>query len=332
MFVAGISAYYLLKGRDVAFAKRSFSVAMGFGLASVLSVIVLGDESGYETGDVQKTKLAAIEAEWHTEEAPAPFTVIGFPSNEDEETHGAVKIPYLMGIIATRSFDEEVLGLKDLMAQHETRIRSGMIAYDYLTRLRGGGDTPENRAGFEAHKADLGYGLLLKRYTDDPTSATEEQIEMAVKDSIPQVAPLFWTFRVMVAAGFWMLLLFLLGFYYNARRVVQEKRWLLRAFLLSIPVPWIAVETGWFVAEFGRQPWAIGEVLPTYMASSSLTATDLIISLSGFIAFYTFLLATELFLMFKFSRQGPSSLHTGRYHFEQTAVGGGSATAAQQKA
>jgi cytochrome d ubiquinol oxidase subunit I len=237
-----------------------------------------------------------------------------------------------MGLIATRSTDEEVAGLKELMAQHETRIRNGMIAYEYLQRLRKGQDTPQNRAGFEEHKRDLGYGLLLKRYTENPANASGEQIRMAVKDSIPEVAPLFWSFRVMVAAGFWMLLLIVLGFYHNAKRVVQEKRWLLRAFVWSIPVPWIAAETGWFVAEFGRQPWAIGEVLPTYMASSSLTATDLIISLSGFIAFYTFLLAIELFLMFKFSRQGPSSLHTGLYHFEQTAVGGGSATAAQQKA
>jgi cytochrome d ubiquinol oxidase subunit I len=332
MFVAGISSYYLLKGRDVAFAKRSFSVAMGFGLASVLSVIVLGDESGYETGDVQKTKLAAIEAEWHTEEAPAPFTVIGFPSNEDEETHGAIKIPYLMGIIATRSLDEEVPGLKDLMAQHEARIRSGMIAYDYLTRLRGGEDTPENRAAFDGHKADLGYGLLLKRYTDDPTTATEEQIQLAVKASIPEVAPLFWSFRVMVAAGFWMLLLFVLGFYYNAKRVIENKRWLQRAFLLSIPVPWVAAETGWFVAEFGRQPWAIGEVLPTYIATSSLTAADLALSLSGFIAFYTLLLIIEVYLMFKFGRQGPSSLHTGRYHFEkQTGTGAATLATAPMK-
>ena len=157
---------------------------------------------------------------------------------------------------------------------------------------------------------------------------------MAVKDSIPQVAPLFFTFRVMVAAGFWMLLLILLGFYFNAKRVIEKKRWLLRAFLWSIPVPWLAVETGWFVAEFGRQPWAIGEVLPTYMASSSLTVTDLTISLIGFIAFYTFLLIIEMFLMFKFARLGPSSLHTGRYHFERESAGGGAtlATQPQEKA
>jgi len=317
MFVAGISAWYMLKGRDLAFAKRSFSVAVGFGLASILSVILLGDESGYEVGDVQRVKLAAIEAEWETEPAPAAFTAFGLPSNEDEETHMAFKIPFALGLIATRSLDEEVPGLKELMREHEVRIRSGMVAYEYLERLRAGEDSAYNRGAFEEHKDDLGYGLLLKRYTDNPAEATEEQIQMAVKDSIPEVAPLFWAFRIMVAAGFWMLLLLVLGFYYNAARKIQDKRWLLRAFVLSIPVPWIAAETGWFVAEFGRQPWAIGEVLPTSVAASSLTASDIMFSLSAFIIFYTALFAIEMFLMFKFARQGPSSLHTGRYFHER---------------
>jgi cytochrome d ubiquinol oxidase subunit I len=320
MFVAGISAYYLLKGRDLAFAKRSFSVAVGFGLASILSVILLGDESGYEVGDVQKVKLAAIEAEWETEPAPAAFTAFGFPSNEHEETHMAVKIPFALGLIATRSLDGEVVGLKDLMRQHEVRIRSGMIAYDYLQRLRNGDVSDYNRGAFEDHMDDLGYGLLLKRYTENPATATEEQIQLAVKDSIPRVAPVFWAFRVMVAAGFWMLLLLVLGFYYNAKRVVQDKRWLLRAFLFSIPVPWIAAETGWFVAEFGRQPWAIGEVLPTSIAASSLSAGDVMFSLGAFIVFYTALFLIEMYLMFKFGRMGPSALHTGRYHHEKLAA------------
>jgi len=331
MFVAGISAYYMLKGRDMAFAKRSFSVAVGFGLASILSVILLGDESGYEVGDVQKVKLAAIEAEWETEPAPAAFTAFGFPSNEDEETHMAVKIPFALGLIATRSLDEEVLGLKDLMRQHEVRIRSGMVAYKYLERLRNGEVNDYNRGAFEEHMDDLGYGLLLKRYTENPAEATEEQIQMAVKDSIPKVGPVFWAFRIMVAAGIWMLLLLVLGFYFNAKRVVQDKRWLLRAFLFSIPVPWIAAETGWFVAEFGRQPWAIGEVLPTSIAASSLTAGDLMFSLGAFIVFYTALFLIEMYLMFKFGRMGPSSLHTGRYYHEKQAakqVGHGSVSGA----
>jgi cytochrome bd ubiquinol oxidase subunit I len=328
MFVMGISSYYMLKGRDLAFAKRSFSVAVGFGLAAILSVILLGDESGYEVGDVQKAKLAAIEAEWETEPPPAAFTLIGFPSNEEQETRDAIKIPYLLGLIATRSLDTPVTGLKELIVDHEQRIRSGMIAYAYLERLRGGENTEGNRAIFADHQKDLGYGLLLKAYTSNPAEATEAQIKQAAKDSIPHVAPLFWSFRVMVAAGAWMLLLIVLGFYFNAKRVIDKQRWLLRLFLFSIPAPWLAAETGWFVAEFGRQPWAIGEVLPTSIAASSLTAADLITSLTGFVLFYSVLLVIALFLMFKFARMGPSSLHTGRYHYEQS--GAGTATLATQ--
>jgi len=321
MFVLGLSAWYMLKGRDLAFAKRSFAVAVGFGMAAILSVILLGDESGYEIGEVQKVKLAAIEAEWETEPAPAAFTVFGLPSNEEADTAHAIKIPYLLGLIATRSLDTQVMGLKDLMKGHEARIRNGMIAYGYLQQLRTGADTPENRARFSEHKADLGYGLLLKRYTENPAQATEEQIQLATKDSIPEVAPIFWAFRVMVGAGVWMLLLMVLGFWFNARRTIQHHRWLLWLFVLSIPVPWLAVETGWFVAEFGRQPWAIGEVLPTAIAASSLTATDLRISLGGFLVFYTILFGIEMFLMFKFGRMGPSALHTGKYHHEHPTAG-----------
>ncbi len=319
MFVLGISSYYLLKGRDVAFAKRSFSVAAGFGLASIFSVILLGDESGYEVGDVQKVKLAAIEAEWHTEPAPAAFTLIGFPDSEQRETHYAVKVPYALGIIATRSIDQTVPGIHDLEQANVEKIRLGMQAYKYLVLLRKGEETAENIAQFNQYKKHLGYGLLLKRYTENVIDATEQQIQAAAKDTIPAVAPLFFSFRVMVACGIAMLLIFGLSFYYNARRQIMEKRWLLRAALYGIPLPWIAIETGWFVAEFGRQPWAISEVLPTFLATSSLTSADVITSLVGFVIFYTILAIIEFWLMFKFARLGPSSLHTGRYHFEKLA-------------
>jgi cytochrome bd ubiquinol oxidase subunit I len=319
MFVLGIASFYLLKGRDVAFAKRSISVAAGFGLASILSVIVLGDEAGYELGDVQKAKLAAIEAEWNTHEPPAGFNLIALPHQDTEETTEIIKIPYALGLIATRSTTEEVKGLKDIMHDNEARIRSGMLAYEYLQRLRKGEVTEGNKAMFEEHKEDLGYGLLLKAYTDDVPNATDEMVAQAVKASIPKVAPLFWTFRIMVAAGFTMLFIFAATFYFNARRVIAEKRWLLRLALYAIPLPWIACETGWFVAEFGRQPWAIGEVLPTFLATSSLTPGDLLFSLTGFIGFYTFLLVIEVWLMFHFARKGPSSLGTGRYYLEKNA-------------
>ncbi len=330
MFVLGISAYYMLKGRDLEFARRSFAIAAAFGLASSLSVVVLGDESGYELGDVQKVKLAAIEAEWETHPAPASFTLLGFPDQENETTDFAVKIPWLMGLIATRSWDEEVKGIKDLKVDHEVRIRNGMIAYDLLQKLRNGQTDDATKAAFDEVKSDLGYGLLLKRYTENVVDATDEQIRMAANDTIPQVAPLFWTFRIMVALGFWFILLFAAAFIYCAKREAGRNPWLLKAALYSIPLPWISCELGWFVAEYGRQPWSIGELLPVYLSTSTLTVGDLVFSLAGFIGFYTLLLVVEMYLMFKFARLGPSSLHTGRYHFETGATPGGVGNLAAQ--
>ena len=317
MFVLGISAFYLLKGRDLPFARRSFAVASAFGLASILSVIILGDESGYELGDVQKTKLAAIEAEWGTHPAPASFTLFGIPNQETMTTDYAIKIPYALGIIATRSLDEEVTGIKDLIAEHEHKIRNGMIAYDLLTKLRAGQTDEQTIARFEQVKQDLGYGLLLKRYTPDVIDATEEEIKAAARDTIPNVTPLFWSFRVMVACGFTMLAIFILAFYFNATRQLERRRTFLKIVLWSIPLPWVAAETGWIVAEYGRQPWSIGGILPTHLSTSSLDASSLYTSIIALVAFYTLLLIAEMYLMFKYARLGPSALHTGRYHFEQ---------------
>ncbi|WP_428773111.1 cytochrome ubiquinol oxidase subunit I [Vibrio sp.] len=317
MFVLGISAYYMLKGRDLAFARRSFAIAASFGMASILSVIVLGDESGYELGEVQKVKLAAVEAEWHTEPAPAAFTVFGLPNQETMHTDYAIKIPYVMGIIATRSIDEQVTGLRDLRESHVERIRTGMYAYELLQKLRAGEETVAEQQEFERVKQDLGYGLLLKRYTEQVTDATEEQIQAAADDSIPKVWPLFWSFRLMVACGMIMLVVFAAAFLQTCRQKIMQKPWVLRAALLSIPLPWIAIEAGWFVAEFGRQPWAVGEILPVHVAASALSAGEIITSLLAILALYSVFLVVEVYLMVKFARKGPSSLKTGRYHFEQ---------------
>lgn len=313
MFVLGISAYYLLAGRNKAFALRSIAVAAGFGLASSLSVIVLGDESGYATHKVQRIKLAAIEAEWRTEKAPAAITVFGFPDDMEQRTHFAVKIPYVLGLIATRSVNEEITGINELRDESEARIRDGMIAYAALEKLRGGDDREEIKAIFEKTKSNLGHGLLLKKYTQKVSDATEEQIKMAARDTIPHVAPLFWSFRIMVAAGFTILFIFAASFYYVIKRTIAEKRWLLKLALYAIPLPWIAAEMGWIVAEYGRQPWTINGILPTYLSTSNLEVSSVYFSLAGFIVFYTLLLVAELYLMFKYARLGPQSLHTGQY-------------------
>lgn len=321
VFVLAVSALYLLKKRDVEFAKRSFHVAAAFGFASVCSVIVLGDESGYSIGQAQQTKMATIEAMWETEPAPAGFNIIAGINEAEQKNDWALHIPYAMGIIGTRSLDKEILGIHDLKQINQERITNGAKAVAYLDQMRanrteGVENPPELIANFEAHKADLGFGLLLKKYTQDVSTATDEMIAKAVDDSIPAVAPMFWTFRVMVGLGFLMLVLFSLSLWHAIKGNFMEKKWLLKFAVIMLPAPWIAAEAGWFVAEYGRQPWTVYGVLPTHLSVSNISETSVLWSLIGFVAFYTILFIIEIYLMQKYVKLGPASLGTGRYHGE----------------
>lgn len=332
VFVLGVSAWYALKGRHIAIARRSMTVAASFGLASALSVVVLGDESGYLATDHQKMKLAAIEAMWETEPAPAAFTLFGFPDQEARETHYAVKIPWVMGLLGTRSLTEEIPGIDELVAKAEAEIRQGVLAYDALERIRAAGNgTPDSeaRAIFEDNGRALGYALLLKRYVDDPRQATDEQIRQAALDTIPPVAPLFWTFRVMVFLGFYFIALLATFFVLSARRRLLDHPGLLKLAVWSIPLPWIAAEFGWTVAELGRQPWVIEGVLPTALAVSNLGASTVLATLLGFVAIYTTLLVIELKLMTAAIRKGP---HTEPEAAHAAAQPGAPGLAAQPSA
>ncbi|MGO6734673.1 cytochrome ubiquinol oxidase subunit I [Rhizobium ruizarguesonis] len=309
IFVLGVSAWYILKGRHIELAKRSITVAASFGLASALSVVVLGDESGYLATENQKMKLAAIEGMWKTEPAPAAFTAFGFPDQEARETHFAVHIPWVMGLIGTRSLTTEIPGIDKLEQQAETRIRDGIKAYDALMQIRSPPAqdqvAQEVRTSFEDLGHDLGYALLLKRYVDDPRQATDEQIVQAARDTIPHVPTLFWSFRIMVGLGMFFILLTATFFWLSARRQLEKYPLLLRIAVFAIPLPWVAIEFGWIVAEFGRQPWVIEGVLPTAAAVSSLGASTVLLTIIGFAALYTTLIVIEMSLMIKAIRQGP---------------------------
>ena len=313
VFVLAVSSWYLLKGRDVEFAKRSFRVAAAFGLASVCSVIVLGDESGYTVGEAQQTKMAALEAMWHTEPAPAGLKLVAGINEKEARNDWAIEIPWVMGLIGTRSVSKQIPGIEEIKARNRERIVAGVQAVTALERLRKNRGDEEARRTLAATQQDLGFGLLLKKYTADVRQATPEMIQKAVDDTVPRVTPMFWTFRIMVGLGFAMLLLFALAFRSTLRTGWAARPWLLRAAVLMLPAPWIACELGWFVAEYGRQPWTIYGVLPTHLSVSTLTVESLYGSLAGFVGFYTLLLVVEIFLMIKFARQGPGSLGTGRY-------------------
>ena len=308
MFVLSISAYFLLTGRNIAFAKRSMTVAAAFGLASALCVVVLGDESGYLAGFSQKMKVAAIEGMWETEPAPADLTVFGWPDQEKHITKYTVKIPYLLGLIATRSLHIPVYGIIDLVDEARNRVRSGIMAYSALSALQK--DPTDTRAEdiLDANQENIGYGMLLQRYTNDVVRATPEMINQAAWETVPDVFTLFMTFRVMVACGFFFIALFTIAFYICQRRRILKYRWFLWLALLSLPLPWVAAEMGWIVAEYGRQPWVVDGILPTFMGVSSVTASSVWTSLLGFAFFYTVLAIVELYLMVKYIRLGPDQL------------------------
>jgi cytochrome d ubiquinol oxidase subunit I len=308
VFVLGVSALMLLWGKWPRVAKRSFTVAAAFGLASALSVVVLGDESGYTLTDNQRMKLAGIEAMWRTEAPPAGLTVFGIPDLQARTTRFAVKIPFVLGLISTRSLDKPVAGIIPLVAEARDRISSGQIAYGAVERLKVAPGDITARAAFALHGRDLGYGLLLKRYVADPRTASPETIDRASWDTVPNVPVLFWSFRAMAGIGFLQIAVFGAAFIMATLRRFDAK-WLLWAAVAMIPLPWIAVEAGWAISELGRQPWSVDGVLPTFLAASSLTVAQVWTTIVGFTALYTALAVVEIGLIVRVIQRGPYAKH-----------------------
>ncbi|AKH42827.1 cytochrome d ubiquinol oxidase subunit I [Altererythrobacter atlanticus] len=326
VFVVGVSAWYLLKGRHVEFAKRSLTVAAAFGLASSLSVVVLGDESGYALTENQKMKLAAIEGMWETEEAPAGLSLFGLPSNTGRETRYEIKVPYVLGLISTRSLTGEVTGINELVLNADERIRNGLKAYAAVETLKQDRNDLAAREAYERSKDDLGYALLLKRFTDDPLSADDETIMRAAWSTVPNVPVLFWLFRIMAGLGFFFIAFFAVAFW-CATKQCFDRKWFLRTAVLIIPLPWLAAEIGWVVAEVGRQPWAVEGVLPTFLGASSLSVSQIWTTIAGFTLIYGTLAVIEVRLMLAAIRKGPERYEPWRGERSAASEGGAVPTA-----
>lgn len=178
-----------------------------------------------------------------------------------------------------------------------------------MQKIRAAGDTnavpQEVKDVFADNSQWMGYALLLKRYVDDPRQATDAQITQAANDTVPGVLPLFWAFRIMVGIGFFLILLTGTFFVLSARRKLDRYPFLLRIAVFAIPLPWIAAEMGWIVAEFGRQPWVIEGILPTAVGVSNLGASTVLLTILGFVAIYTVLFIIEMGLMIRAIKAGP---------------------------
>jgi cytochrome d ubiquinol oxidase subunit I len=315
MFVMGISAYYLLRGRHREFAARSFRIAALFGVISALAVVTLGDALGRLDYLVQPTKLAAMEGIWHTTKPPAaPWTAFAIPDDVAQKNYAEINLPYVLGPLVAHSFTTAIPGIIDLEQQAKQNTVNGIKAVMALQQYSATKST-EALATFKRYEQDMGYGFLAQRYAPDQDLAkltpenTPAVLERAARDTIPNVFVEFWAFRLMVVCGFLFVVAFSFAAYYSLRNQIEKHRWVLRAVLWGIPLPILACEYGWIVAENGRQPWTVYGWLPTFQSASTHTVGYMVFSLIGFALLYSAFIAAELYLMFKFARLGPTESH-----------------------
>jgi cytochrome d ubiquinol oxidase subunit I len=307
VFVMAISALFLLRNKHKDLARRSFAVAAAFGLLSSLSVVVLGDESGYAASEHQKMKLAAIEAMWETERAPADFTAFGIPNQETHQNDYAVKIPYLMGLIATRSLNQPIPGILELVERAEHRVRGGQLAYGALERLRANKNDVEAREMFDRHWQDLGHGLLLKRYRDDILNATPQEISQAAMDTVPRDAvvldlprdgrPRLLPHRLLRPG-----LLLLLPQQLPGQALVPQAGPVDAAGAVDRDRVRLVRGRVWSPAVGGR--WRAADLL----CGIGLALHEIVLTLAGFTAIYTALIVVEIKLMLKAIRKGPDEV------------------------
>jgi len=243
------------------------------------------------------------------------------PDQALKTNYFTIKIPYALSLIATRTLTGTVEGEKEIIAGYKPRMVNGVKAWEALRAIRANTATATQRKVYDRYKSDIGLALLLRRYTTNISKATPPIFTKALNDAIPTVWIAFWTFRFMIGLWGLMALMIIIGFIYSWKGTLLKHKNYLRLMIYMIPVPFLASECGWVLAETGRQPWVIHMLMPTFFGTSSLTTSMVITSLVLFIFFYAVLISVEMFLMFKFARKGPSSLYTGRYHFESQSKG-----------
>ncbi len=308
LFVISISSWYLLRGRHVVMAKRSIVVAATLGIFASVFTIFNGDESAYEIAQVQPMKLAAFEG-LYTGEKNAGLAVVGIINpekkvfdNQEAFVGPSIQIPGLLSLMANRSFGSFVPGMKDLVygnpeqnilgsAQKMERGKKAVASLDSYRQAKKAGDKAAadvHLAAFNENMEFLGYGYLNKP-----------------EEAVPPVALSFYSFHVMVALGTLFPLIFIGYLYFSMKGTLQDKRWLLGFGTITYLLGMIASQAGWVVAEVGRQPWAIQDLLPVTVARTNLTTGTVQTTFFMFLVLFTLLLIAELSIMTKQISIGP---------------------------
>ena len=316
IFVIGVSAWFLLKGREQILAKRSIVIASVFGLLSCLFLIYTGDGSAYQVAQKQPMKLAAMEGLYQGSEG-AGLVMIGIPTPgkefDDEKNDYVFKfeIPKMLSILSYRDANAFVPGVKDIIVggyeysdkernkqislSAEQKIEKGKISIAALKEYKKSKENQDQKGMeeslviFKENFKYFGYGFL-----NDP------------KSIIPNVPLTFYSFHIMVALGFYFILFFSIILLLIYRKNIELNKWVLRLAILTIPLAYIASLSGWIVAEVGRQPWTIQDLLPTVAAVSQIDASAVQITFWLFTIIFTVLLIAELRIMTKQINIGPN--------------------------
>jgi cytochrome bd ubiquinol oxidase subunit I len=309
LFVIGISAWYLLKGRDILFAKKSMIIGASFGLITSFFLILSGDESAHQVALKQPMKLAAIEGLYEGKEN-AGIVAFGILnpkktiSNNEEPFLFEVTIPYALSLLGYHDINAYVPGIKDLVYGNEQRgiistvekMQKGKVAVNSLENYKEAKDSnnqllqDESKVLLEENMKYFGYGHIKNP-----------------QDVIPPIAMGFYSFHIMVALGMWFTLLFIIVLFFLTKKDIMKYPLVLKSALWSIPLGYIASEAGWIVTEVGRQPWAIQDLMPVGIAATKIATTNVIISFFVFAILFTVLLIAEIKIMTKQIGLGPES-------------------------
>ncbi len=302
VFVIGISAWYILKKRDVLFAKRSIIVAASFGLLASLFNMMTGDGSARAMAQHQPMKFAAME-NLYVGQQNAPLAVIGIlqkdaanPGHEKMDYKFKIEIPNVLSYMAFMDPNAYVPGVHDLVhgnpergiISYEERTMKGRLAIEslaaYKNAKKAGNDSLAaiSLAIFEENYPHFGYGYYAGR---------------DVHEMVPNIPLNFYSFRLMVFLGLHFLALFIVVLILTIKDRIENKKVILYTAIWTIPLAYIATMLGWLVAELGRQPWVIQDIMPTIAAVSQLKATSVQVTFWLFAAIFTALLIAEIGIM-----------------------------------
>jgi cytochrome d ubiquinol oxidase subunit I len=311
--VIGISSWYLLKKREITFALDSIKVATIVGIVGIVISIITGDGSANQIAEKQPMKLAAMEGLY---EGGNGVGLVGAgvltPDKQYNDSKDPfvfkIEFPKMLSFLAHRDLDSYVPGINNLVeGGYDTpkgkalsineKIAKGKVAKDALAQYRTAKKNKDDVKAAEARKTlDENFAYFGYGYFNSPA------------DAIPNVPMVFYSFRIMVILGGFFLLLFIIVWYFSYKKKFEKTRWLQWVCLWSIPLAYITSQAGWIVAEVGRQPWAIQDILPVQAAVSNIDTSSVQLTFFIFLALFTTLLIAELSILIKQIKAGPEKL------------------------